>query len=182
MYAKIENGAVAQYPYSQAQLFADNPGTSFPVVMPDARLADWGVFPVAPTAMPSADPLTHKVVEVNPVKSSGVWMQTWQVVALTAAEQAAAKRALQDEIVAQTQARLDAFAQTRNYDGILSACTYATSGVVKFAAEGQYCVTARDETWAGLYAILEQIEAGTRPVPAGYADIEADLPPLAWPV
>jgi hypothetical protein len=85
------------------------------------------------------------------------------------------------EIVAATQQRLDSFAQTRNYDGILSACTYATSTVEKFATEGQYCVGARDATWAKLYELLAEIEAGDRPVPSGYADIENELPVLAWP-
>ena len=88
---------------------------------------------------------------------------------------------LQDQIVTATQKRLDDFARTRNYDGILSACTYATSAVPKFAAEGQYAVQARDATWATLYTILAEVEAGTRPVPSGYADIEPDLPALAWP-
>lgn len=89
---------------------------------------------------------------------------------------------LQAEIVAATQKRLDDFARTRSYDGILSACTYATSTVEKFKAEGQYCVEARDATWAKLYEILGEVEAGTRPMPSGYADIEPELPALAWPV
>ena len=88
---------------------------------------------------------------------------------------------LQAEIVTATQQRLDDFARTRNYDGILSLCTYATSTVPKFQAEGQYGVTARDATWATLYQILAEVEAGTRPVPSGCADIEPDLPALAWP-
>jgi hypothetical protein len=88
---------------------------------------------------------------------------------------------LQAEIVQATQQRLDAFARTRNYDGILSLCTYATSTVPKFQVEGQYGVTARDATWAKLYEILAEIEAGTRPVPSGYADIEPELPVLQWP-
>lgn len=88
---------------------------------------------------------------------------------------------IQASIVSATQQRLDDFARTRNYDGILSLCTYATSAVPKFQAEGQYGVTARDATWATLYQILAEVEAGTRPVPSGYADIEPDLPALAWP-
>lgn len=88
---------------------------------------------------------------------------------------------VQAEIVAATQLRLDTFAQTRHYDGILSACTYATSSVPKFAAEGQYCVDARDATWATLYTILGEVLARTRPMPTGFADIAADLPTLAWP-
>lgn len=86
-----------------------------------------------------------------------------------------------NECVDGTQSRLDAFAQTRNYDGILSACTYATSTVPKFQAEGQYCVEARDATWAKLYQIMAEVQAGTRPMPSGYADIEGDLPVLQWP-
>jgi hypothetical protein len=88
---------------------------------------------------------------------------------------------IQSQIVAATQDRLDAFAQTRNYGGILSACTYATSTNPKFAAEGQYCVETRDATWAKLYEMLDEVLAGTRPMPSGYADIEPELPVLEWP-
>lgn len=95
--------------------------------------------------------------------------------------QADAAALLQSEIVAATQQRLDDFARTRNYDGILSAATYATSTVPKFQAEGQYAVEARDATWGTLYQILADVEAGTRPAPKGYADIEPELPALAWP-
>jgi hypothetical protein len=89
---------------------------------------------------------------------------------------------IQAEIVGATQARLDNFARTRSYDGILSACTYSGSSVVKFQVEGSYCVLARDSTWAKLYEILAEVEAGTRPMPSGYAEIEPELPVLEWPV
>jgi len=98
-----------------------------------------------------------------------------------AAEMELRAQRLQADAVAATQKRLDDFAATRNYDGILSACTYATSTIPKFAADGQYAVGARDNTWATLYAIMDGVEAGTRPMPAGYADIEPDLPVLVWP-
>lgn len=88
---------------------------------------------------------------------------------------------VQAAIVAATQLRLDSFAHTRNYDGILSACTYASSSIPKFAAEGQYCVDARDQTWATLYAILGEVLANTRPMPDSFADIAPELPTLEWP-
>ena len=88
---------------------------------------------------------------------------------------------IQKEVTEGTQLRLDAFARTRNYDGILSACTYATSTIPKFQTEGQYCVNARDSTWAALYSILAEVQEGNRPIPSSYEDIEGDLPILTWP-
>jgi len=88
---------------------------------------------------------------------------------------------VQARFVASIQARLDAFAQTRAYDGILSACTYVTSSVPRFAADAAYCVAARDGTWSVAYAILADVQAGVRPVPQSMEDIEAELPVLAWP-
>jgi hypothetical protein len=84
------------------------------------------------------------------------------------------------EFTAKIQARLDAFAKTRNYDSILSACTYATSMNPKFAAEGQYCVEARDATWVKCYEILNEVQSGQRPIPS-WEELEAELPPLEWP-
>jgi hypothetical protein len=78
------------------------------------------------------------------------------------------------------QKHLDDFARTRNYDGILSAATYATSAVPKFKAEGQYAVEARDATWAKCYEILAAVEGGTRPMPT-MEELIAELPVLAWP-
>lgn len=88
--------------------------------------------------------------------------------------------ALQREIVSSTQGRLDAFAQARGYDSILSACTYVTSQIPKFAHEGQMAVQSRDATWAKLYQILAEVEAQQRPVPTCFEDVEADLPALNW--
>jgi hypothetical protein len=89
---------------------------------------------------------------------------------------------VQAVVVQATQQRLDDFAKTRNYDGILSACTYATSTVPKFQGEGQYAVGARDATWGALYQIMAEVMAGTRPMPTIFADVEPDLPTLVWPV
>jgi len=89
-----------------------------------------------------------------------------------------------EQIIAQytagVQKRLDDFARTRNYDGILSAATYATSLIPKFKAEGQYAVEARDSTWAAAYALLAEVEAGTRPMPT-LEEVFAALPELVWP-
>jgi len=77
------------------------------------------------------------------------------------------------------QQRLDDFARTRNYDSIMSACTYATSTIPQFAAEGQRCVSLRDATWAAGYAILAEVEAGNRQIPT-VEQVMAELPALTW--
>lgn len=88
---------------------------------------------------------------------------------------------IQNEVVAGTQQRLDDFAQTRGYDNIMSVCTYATSTRPKRAGEGQRAVELRDATWDTLYQMLAEVQAGTRPIPSGFADLEPDLPNLEWP-
>lgn len=103
----------------------------------------------------------------------------WTAEEIAADMQAKAEQVKKD-ITTAVQSRLDAFAQTRNYDSILSACTYASSTVAQFAQEGQLCVNLRDATWGKLYQIMQEVEAGTRPMPASYADIESELPALAW--
>jgi hypothetical protein len=107
----------------------------------------------------------------------------WQLVTLSDAEKEAIKAVSQSFqwISEKIQQRLDGFAATRGYDNILSACTYATSSNAIFAAEGQYCVAVRDETWSAFYTVIDAALAGTRPMPASVADIESDLPALAWP-
>lgn len=155
------------------------PNKSFPasgeINMPE-------VSSYVPSTTPDYDPATHAVREVAPVDG----VQQWEVYPLpaeeVAANQAAAAQALQQSIVDATQQRLDDFARTRNYDGILSACTYATSAVPKFAVEGQYAVQARDATLAALYQFMADVQAGTQPVPTGFEDVGPLLPPLAWPI
>ena len=49
MYVKAKNQIVEQFPYSFAQLQADNPQTSFPSNPTDAMLASFDVFPVVST-------------------------------------------------------------------------------------------------------------------------------------
>jgi len=127
--------------------------------------------------------MTSVLEEQTPVFDTEAqrWSQVWSVRELTADEVTQRQNALQQTIVEQTQQRLDDFARTRNYDGILSLCTYVTSTVPKFQSEGQYGVEARDATYATLYTLLAEIQTDTRPMPSGFADIEPELPVLEWP-
>lgn len=106
-YARIANGAVAEFPYSASKLRIDNPGTSFPDIIPDERLADYGVLPVQPTA-PPAVPLEKNLVESVPTYAGGVCTQQWTLVDASAEE-----IARRTEIAAQAgelgEAKLDAW-------------------------------------------------------------------------
>lgn len=88
---------------------------------------------------------------------------------------------LKNEIIKKVQERLDIFAKTREYDGILSACSYATSTIEKFSIEGQFCVQLRDNTWKKIYSIFDEIENGDRQMPISYNEIEEELPIAEWP-
>ena len=96
---------------------------------------------------------------------------------------------LQEEFLASTKSRLtsaiqsmlDETAKERSYDGILSCCSYATSTNAKFAAEGQAVVEWRDEVWAKGYAILADVESGSRAIPT-VDELLAELPNFVWPV
>lgn len=78
------------------------------------------------------------------------------------------------------QKRLDDFAADKGYDGILSAASYATSQIPTFAAEGQRAVYIRDLCWMALYAYLNEVQSGTAPVPRLRHEIEDRLPELTW--
>jgi hypothetical protein len=112
------------------------------------------------------------------VVTRAVVLWSAEEIARAQAEQAAR---LQAGIVQATQHRLDAFARTRYYDDIKSASDYAGCSVQRFNIEGTYCRDARAETWEALYDMLAEVQAGTRPMPTGFADIEPELPPLVWP-
>lgn len=146
----------------------------------DEQREQFNVYLIVDTQLPTLQPHEKLGDPVYTILGDKVY-RSYTTALKTPDEIAAEQRALIESISAQTQERLDAFARTRNYDSILSACTYASSQVPKFAVEGQYCVDVRDSTWASLYNIMAQVEAGTRPIPSGYDDIKADLPVLEWP-
>jgi len=193
------NTITNQYPVSEADIKSQYPNTSFPQPFMPPDEYSW----VFPAPQPYFNSIIEKVVESQPeLTDKGHWEQRWQVVtrfveytdengvthsiqeqqlAALAAYQAEKDLALQKSIEFSTQERLDAFAQTRGYDDIKSASTYAGCSVPKFDVEGSYCRDIRAQTWSVLYDLLDQVKAGTIPKPNDFSDVEPLLPALEWP-
>ncbi|MGR1218492.1 hypothetical protein ACUYGA_16625 [Metapseudomonas otitidis] len=77
-------------------------------------------------------------------------------------------------------AYMDSVAGERGYDSILSLCSYATSSVPRFQAEGQAGVLWRDACWQLGHDLIAQVRAGEAPIPTE-AELLAMLPPMQWP-
>lgn len=77
------------------------------------------------------------------------------------------------------QNHMDATVQARGYDGIATACTYATSTDETFAHEGQCCVAWRDKVWRQCYDTLDAVLDGGREIPTA-EQLIAELPKLVW--
>lgn len=90
------------------------------------------------------------------------------------------EQATKQRLTAAVQRYLDETAQERNYDSILSLCTYASSGHARFSAEAKAGVKWRDDVWAKCYEMLAEVEAGTRPTPTE-AELLSALPQFTWP-
>lgn len=86
LYAKIDGGAVSQYPITETSIRTSNPNTSFPAgqLSPNIML-EFGCHPVTETTA-SFDQNTQRLVEGTPALVNGQWQQIWMVVDLTAQE------------------------------------------------------------------------------------------------
>ena len=78
------------------------------------------------------------------------------------------------------QDMMDARARERNYDGIMSVCSYATSSFPKFATEAAACVAWRDAVWAKCYELLDAVKTGGMDIPSE-EDFLGMLPAFVWP-
>lgn len=76
MYIKVNNDVIENYPYTIGNLRKDNPQVSFPAIIPDSLLAEYGVYPVKPSKKPSYN-VAKIIKEGVPERIDGVWTQVW---------------------------------------------------------------------------------------------------------
>lgn len=86
------------------------------------------------------------------------------------------RRVIQDALEMAVQGWLDGAAQTKGYDGILSATSYATSKHPTFGPEGIAYRDWRDAVWNYCYVALAEVQAGKRAVPE-VKQLLSELPP-----
>lgn len=77
------------------------------------------------------------------------------------------------------QGHLDATAQSRKYDTILSLVSYAGSPTVKFNDEGTAGVVWRDAVWSYGEQVVADVLAGEREAPTA-AELISELPIIEW--
>jgi len=98
------NTQTMAYPVSQQQIQDEYPNTSFttPFVAPAPY------EPVFDSPQPSYDPATQYVQQTTPVQTNNQWYQAWQVLALSAEQQAQYIANLQAQTSATSQQLLSA--------------------------------------------------------------------------
>lgn len=154
-------------------------------IVKDGKAEQFNVVEFHETEPPTIDPMVEEVLFDGGEYVNERWQYKWKIEPYTEQQIAtlAREKTLKQKssLLDAVENRLTKFAQTRNYDSIMSACTYATSSVQKYAEEGAYCLQAREATWAKIYEILAEIDAGTRQMPDSILDIREELPALTWP-
>ena len=78
MYLKV-SGSTITYPYSVYDLKAENPNTSFPTTIPDSLLEEFGVYKVESKDSGYDNDDTKDVLEITPILSGSVYVQTYQI-------------------------------------------------------------------------------------------------------
>ena len=106
--------------------------------------------------------------EVEPISN----LQQWELVPMN-----------KDEIISlvtkSIQELLDKEAQLKGYDSILSACSYAGYDN-PFRAEGEAYGVWRANCWQAGYALLAEVQMGTKPMPT-VEEVLALMPTLVLP-
>jgi hypothetical protein len=84
MHIRVTDGIPARY--SITDLRRDNPQVSFPADISADTLAEYDVYPLAPTPQPDHDPTAQRIAESQPEQKDGIWMQTWIITDKTSEE------------------------------------------------------------------------------------------------
>jgi len=97
MYIKLDQENPIEY--STGQLFQDNPNTSFPSMLTDETLSDWGMYPYTYDAQPTYDETIYRLVAGSFREEGGSWFRGWNLEVHVDAEDRVRKK--RDNLLAQ---------------------------------------------------------------------------------
>lgn len=190
---------------SEQAIRRDNPNTSLPSFLSDEMKTELGYTKLVIPAQPECTEVQY-VVEDGVELVDEVPTRKWKVVdkfgdiveyiapdgtvypAMTKEEQEAKfyadkaeaeAKALKTMFTNTIQQMLDAKAQEKGYDNIVSACSYAGYDN-PFRAEGEAYGVWRASCWQVGYALLAEVQTGTKPMPT-VEEVLALMPTLVLP-
>lgn len=180
MFAIIDTTTDAILEFPILDLAVRFPNTSFPKDPVNGSLPDNIVY-IEELVKPVPNLLQKHVVQ-QPTKDpvTGKWSIGWDLVSMTQAEITASMVEVKGRVSATVQNMLDDFARTKDYDNIMSACSYINSSNVTRAQEAQTAINLRDQVWDTLIAYYTDVELGNVAPPTTEDEILALLPPLVW--
>ena len=79
MFVKLDDNSPSEWPVSNARIHHDNPNVSFPADMSSFDVTSYGFAPFTYSDKPDHDAEYQNCLEIAPVLSDGVYVQTWQV-------------------------------------------------------------------------------------------------------
>lgn len=125
MYALVENGVVARYPYTVTDLKLANRGTSFPKQVSDETLLEFGLHKVFDVSPPSITN-TQVLEEDTPVFADDRWTQVWVVRDMTAEEVASRNNSLAEQVRFERNEKLAQSDWTQIADSTADKAAWAT--------------------------------------------------------
>lgn len=144
MFAKVENGAVTEWPLREYAIQAAHPHTSFPSPISDEALTQFGFARFVQVSPSTYDAEFQEPREITPVLNGAVATQAWEIVEKYTADQKAAyiaQRDAENEITKAAQVRAE-----RNGKLTASDWTQVADAPVDKAAWATYRQALRDVT------------------------------------
>ena len=180
-YAIVKNGVFEKWFQDENIIWSDTVFQAAASLTPEQQI-EFGIVPFAFTVPPPYNPVTQAApTENGALLVNGIWTQQWNAPATLPADVAASNQQIQQtQIIASyesaVQSMLDAFAQSWQYESILSAASYSASTVTKFQHEANVLIAWRDQVWSACYTSMVAIQGGTMAMPVSPAAFIATLP------
>lgn len=176
MFVKYKDGAVLEYPIQDIRSMF--PNTSLPEDLSNNLPEDY--YYVKDTSIPKYNSITQKVIELDPELKSEKFYRKYGVVDLTEDELINSLSSVKSRLAVSLASKLNKFASERGYSNIESLVSYANSTNPTFKWEAQQGISARDNAWAELLAIFNDIDNGTIAL-TNISELELLISDIAWP-